>query len=466
MAMANYSIVRETFREGIAAVLKIWIAVLLIVGCVASGSAYGASFYRVDRPELDGTVLLVADLYDTHEPQVVLGRQNGVHMVRDGQAQQIVSDLPGSVTALAAGDLTGDFRPELLVGTDNAGAFYIYELWNGKWQRAGRARYLWEPISLLAVHDINNDGWGDVLALNRKGEAEIFLSWEGELYSFWRASGVKHFQAADVDQDGVLEIIFTRTAGHVGILKWRDQQLEVLWENFPWGTIESLVVLDDQPSPEWIVVTSQKMLYGWRWQNGRVVDTRHFHAPELGEFLTYIPGAGILSFARSRGASLFQLQTSGLRELWHVPDVWGEQVYPLQDSYLVRDSGYNYYLLAPSDGRWQVLRNGEDITEDFELVFQDGRAFAHVHKAQRSLGLSLFGTNPLYITGRSGFVKVALGEMRAERDGLVFPLPAAPFSVDGAVYVPVEVFQLVGWVVEVDRARQQVRFTHPWGWWY
>ena len=186
---------------------------------------------------------------------------------------QIVSDLSSSVTALAVGDLTGDFRPELLVGTDNAGAFYVYELRGGKWQRAGRARYLWEPVTYLAVHDINNDGWGDVLALNRSGHAEVFLSWEGELYSFWRASGVKHFLAADVDQDGIVEMVFTTEAGNVGVLKWSDQQLETLWENYPWGTIESLVVLEDRAAPEWIVVTSRKMLYGWRWQDGNVVST-------------------------------------------------------------------------------------------------------------------------------------------------------------------------------------------------
>ncbi|HHT72583.1 MAG TPA: VCBS repeat-containing protein [Firmicutes bacterium] len=446
--------------------LKTCIALLLIVVSMGSSWAHGASYYRVDRPELDGTVLLVADLYDTQEPQVVLGRHSGVHIVADGEGRQIIGDLPGTVTALAAGDLTGDFRPELLVGTDNAGAFYIYEHRDGKWLRVGRARYLWEPISYLAVHDINNDGWGDVLALNRLGEAEVFLSWEGELYSFWRASGVRHFRAADIDQDGVDEIIFTRAQGHIGILKWTDQQLEILWENYPWGTIESFFVVEDGPMPEWVVVTSQKMLYGWRWQNGQVSSTRHFHAPLLGEFLTYIPGAGVLSFARSRGASMLQVQAGGVQELWNVPDVWGEQVYPLQDSFLVRDSSYNYFLLAPSDGRWQVFRGEENITDEFELVWQDGLMFTEVGRAATSLGLSLFGTDPLYIIGNNGFVRTALGDAGAVRDGLTFPLPGAPFSADDSLYVPVEVFNLVGYRVDVDQARQQVRFMPHWGWWY
>lgn len=448
--------------------LKTCIAVLVILGCLGGSVAQGADmYYRVDRPELEGTVLLVADLFDTQEPIVVLGRRNGVSVVRDGEEQQIVKDLPGSVTALAAGDLTGDFRPELLVGTDNAGAFYVYELRSGRWERSGLARYMWEPVSYLAVHDINNDGWGDVLALNREGQAEVFLSWQGELYSFWRASGVKHFRAADIDQDGVDEIIFTRSAGHIGILKWRDQQLETLWENYPWGTIESFFVVEDASIPEWIVVTSQKMLYGWRWQNGQVVSTRHLHAPLLGELLTYVPGTGILSFAKSRGASLFQLRANGVQEVWNVPDVWGEQVYPVNDdSFLVRDSDFTYFLLAPSDGRWRIYCNQEDVTAEMELVVEDGVMFVDVRQAADCLGLSLFGTNPLYIIGRRGFVKVSLGETGAERDGLVFPLAAAPFSTGEATYVPLDVFSLAGLDVEVDRARQQVRFFERWGWWY
>lgn len=446
--------------------------VFLLIICVFGsllagfGSAQAENYVRVDQPELDGAVLLVADLLDVEEPQVILGRKNQVHIVVDGEERELIKDLPGNVTSLAVGDLTGDFRPELLVGTDNAGAFYVYESQGGKWQRSGRARYLWEPVTKLAVHDLNNDGWGDVIALNRQGDAEVYLSWEGELYSFWRSSGVKHFMAADIDQDGVDEILYTGVSGQVAILKWDDQQLVTLWENYPWGTIESLVVINEGSRLEWIVVTSQKMLYGWRWQNGEVVSTRHFHAPELGEMLTYIPGTGLLSFSRSRGASMFTLQSSSVRELWNVPGVSGEQVYPFFDSFLVRDSNNAYYLLNPSDGRWKVFLGREEIGERLELFTHEGTVFAELKNAASSLGLSLFGEEPWYIIGRSGFVKVELGRGLAERDGLAFPLSAAPFIDQGKLFVPVDVFNLVGLSVEVDRARGQVRFEHKWGWWY
>ena len=85
---------------------------------------------------------------------------------------------------------------------------------------------------MLAVHDINDDGWGDVLVLNETGDAEIYLSWEGELYRFWRSADIKHFTAADIDGDGVVEILFTSRQGQVAVLKWEDQQLVTIWENY------------------------------------------------------------------------------------------------------------------------------------------------------------------------------------------------------------------------------------------
>ena len=125
------------------------------------------------------------------------------------------------------------------------------------------------------------------MALNRSGHAEVFLSWEGAL-QFLAASGVKHFLAADADQDGIVEMVFTTEAGN-GVLKWSDQQLETPGKT-TWGGRLSLVVLEDRAKPEWIVVTSRKMLYGWRWQDGNVVSTR-LHVPELVSS-TYIPGKG------------------------------------------------------------------------------------------------------------------------------------------------------------------------------
>lgn len=447
-------------------------AVLILFFCLISGlvfwqrEASADTYVRVDRPELNGAVLLVADLMDIGEPQVILGRQNAVYIVHEDEVQELAGDLPGHVTALAAGDLTGDFRPELLVGTDNAGAFYIYERQGGLWNRSGRARYLWEPVQMLAVHDINDDGWGDVLVLNETGDAEIYLSWEGELYRFWRSADIKHFTAADIDGDGVVEILFTSRQGQVAVLKWEDQQLVTIWENYPWGTIESLVVIDEGSTPEWIVVTSQKMLYGWRWQNDTVATTRHFHAPELGELLTYIPGTGLLSFSPSRGASMFALQSSGVRELWNVPDVTGEQVYPFFESFLVRDEHNEYFLLQPSDGRWQIFLDEQDITDELKLSARNGQFFVELTSAARGFGLSLFGSEPWYIIGPNGFISVNVGERFIERDNLRFPLSAEAFLEGEELHVPLEIFNYLGWTVEVDRSRQQIRFVRRWGWWY
>ena len=139
-----------------------------------------------------------------------------------------------------------------------------------------------------------------------------------ELYRFWESPAgkrVSDLAVSDIDGDGLPEVIFTLDSGYVGILKWEDQELVSLWENYPWGLIDSLVVLEDRTPPEWLVVTNQKMVYSWRWSSGEVVLNRHFYAPELGETVLYVPDAGLLSFSRETGASLYSLQSSSVKEL-------------------------------------------------------------------------------------------------------------------------------------------------------
>ena len=64
-------------------------AVLILFFCLISGlvfwqrEASADTYVRVDRPELNGAVLLVADLMDIGEPQVILGRQNGLYRARN-----------------------------------------------------------------------------------------------------------------------------------------------------------------------------------------------------------------------------------------------------------------------------------------------------------------------------------------------------------------------------------------------
>ena len=68
-------------------------AVLILFFCLISGlvfwqrEASADTYVRVDRPELNGAVLLVADLMDIGEPQVILGRQNAVYIVHEDEGR-------------------------------------------------------------------------------------------------------------------------------------------------------------------------------------------------------------------------------------------------------------------------------------------------------------------------------------------------------------------------------------------
>ena len=163
---------------------------------------------------------------------------------------------------------------------------------------------------------------------------------------------------------------------------------------------------------------------------------------------------------------MFALQSSGVRELWNVPDVTGEQVYPFFESFLVRDEHNEYFLLQPSDGRWQIFLDEQDITDELKLSARDGQFFVELTSAARGFGLSLFGSEPWYIIGPNGFISVNVGERFIERDNLRFPLSAEAFLEGEELHVPLEIFNYLGWTVEVDRSRQQIRFARRWGWWY
>ena len=160
------------------------------------------------------------------------------------------------------------------------------------------------------MHDFNGDGWGDVVALTDKGEAFVYLSREGNLFPLWKSPAGEYvvgFEVLDVDQNGYPDLIIALRSGYVAVLTWGEEEFVTLWENYPWGAVESLVIIPHATSPEWLVVTSQKMLYAWRWQNGEVTTSRKFEAQALGEHLFYIPQEGLLSLSGATGISLFDL---------------------------------------------------------------------------------------------------------------------------------------------------------------
>lgn len=446
---------------------EIFLLILVTFFC-STAIASAAPYIVVDEPELSGAVVLFGDLFQANRLERIIGQGPGVYLVDNEAKKELIKSLPGRVTALAMGDLTGNSQNDLVVGTDGAGALYYYTLNGDRWERGDEPYYLWDAIRHLEVHDLNNDGWSDVVALTDGGEVTIFLCWEGKLYPFWRSPAgevVSNLQVFDINQDGQIDVVYALRSGYVAILTWDEQEFISFWENYSWGSIDDLLIIADQNAPEWLVITSQKMLYGWRWRNGEVVSSRHFHAAELGEHLFYIPEHGLLSFSQKTGLSLFELQSSAVKELWRLPGVYGREVFYVDSQFFFRDGDYNYYRLAPDSGEWTVLLAGRDITGSVDVLESDGEPFLNLSETAELIGFSVYQIGDWYFLKDNNYLRVGLTSGRIEYNGLVLPYTGRLLEKDGQPYGGSEFFPLFGWAFSVDSARRKLTIDRNWSWW-
>ena len=437
---------------------------LLIVPITALASPY----IVVDEPALKGAIILIADLYNRGETTCLVAQGSSIYLVENGTKTEIINNISGQISAMAVGDLTGDLKNNLIVGTANAGALYVYQEQNGHWVRVGQPLYMWDTIQKLEVHDFNNDGWGDLLILTGQKEAQILLSWEGKLYPFWKTGSdqrVIDWQVVDVNQDGFDDLIYIVQSGYIGILTWDDQEFVSLWENYPWGQMESLIVLPQQRSPEWIAVTSQKMLYGWRWQDGEVVLSRHFHAADLGESIFHVPGQGLLSFSKKTGASLFELKSGSISENWRVPGVFATKAFYHDGTYFFSDAALNHYRLVPGNGQWRIFVNNEEITDLVQTREYNGQLYYNLQELGSVLGFTVISGGDWHFLKDGHYLTIEPGTDYVKTAGLKIPITGSIHSWEGAPYVTGDLLPIMGWSIELDRARQQIWLYPNWGWW-
>lgn len=448
--------------------LRIKSPFLFLVLILLPNMVQASPYIVVDEPDLEGTVVLFADLFSQGETNCLVAKGSTVSLLKNGFKTELINDIVGQISALAVGDVTGNLRNDLIIGTTNAGALYFYKEQNGYWVREGQPLYLWDTIQKIEIHDFNNDGWGDVVVLTGQGEAQIFLSWEGKLYPFWKSrpnQKITDWQVLDVDQDGLVDLIYVVQAGQVGVLSWDDQEFVTLWENYPWGHIDSLVVLPHQNNPEWLVITSQKILYGWRWREGEVVSSRHFHGAELGERVFYIPEQGLLSSSKKTGISLFELKSSGISELWRVPGVFANQAFHEDGGYLFRDETFNYYRLAQGDDSWRIFVNDQDRTDVVQVLEYEDKLYYNLQELGTELGFLVLTGNYWHFLKQGQYLSIEAGADVVQVDGLNIPIASPIVEWNGAPYAAAELLPLFGWSVEIDQARQQILLYPNWGWW-
>ena len=427
-----------------------------------------STYIAVDVPELQNAVVAVGDLYGKGEQSLIFGEGHNVSVLEEGSTSPLIGGVSGRVSAIALGDVNGDLRNEIVVGTDSGGALSVYADKNGTWERQGQPHYLWDTIRSLEIHDFNSDGWGDVLVVTAKGEASILISLEGMLYPSWKSKegqAVAGAQVIDADHDGYPELLYALRSGYIALVKWDNAEFTVLWENYPWGSVESLVVIAHQNSPEWLVVTSQKMLYGWRFRSGEVVSTRLFEANELGEYLFYVPGEGLLSFSMKTGISLFELESSAVAEKWRVSGLFGDQAFYHGGNFYFRDASNAYHQLVQGSAKWRVFLQDQEVTESLEVLNRDGELFYCLDDLAERLGLIEASGSGWHYSYDGHQIELDLDGGVVRYDGLTIPMKSPLLEVAGRPYVPAEVFPLFGWRVELDPSRQHVVILQNWGWW-
>jgi len=159
------------------------------------------------------------------------------------------------------GDLEGDGRPELLVGTANAN-LCCYELPPGlkpklRW-RFDRVPHGTREGMLL---DLDGDGRLEILVANKYGSVQIFSADGRFIAASYSELGDVEFDCADLDGDGRFEIVNGSSTGVLKVVEFRGS-IEWEFNNYGYGVAEVRAVdVDGDGALEVVVASETGYLY-------------------------------------------------------------------------------------------------------------------------------------------------------------------------------------------------------------
>ncbi|MGQ4388534.1 FG-GAP repeat domain-containing protein [Streptomyces sp. SAS_270] len=144
--------------------------------------------------------------------------------VPDSAYKRLSQDWSGYDTLLAAGDQTGDGRPDLLARDAATGNIYLYAH-NGTdgFKARVKIRSAWTGYKrVIGAGDLNGDGFGDVLALDRSGELWRYngtgtgtLKDRVRVFSDWGGSYKDVIGAGDLNGDGKNDLVSRDTSDNL-----------------------------------------------------------------------------------------------------------------------------------------------------------------------------------------------------------------------------------------------------------
>lgn len=429
-----------------------------------------ADYLLYELAYLDNSILAVADVLDTGRDQIIAGNGSEVRIYDQGQVQELISGFSGTVTAIAVGDLTGDFRPEILIGTDK-GSYYVYQRIQGQWHQIVEQRYLWAPVTYLEVCDLTGNGWGDVIVRTSRGEAFIYLAWDGQLSLFWRSQpneAVKFIIAADLTGSGSDDVVIARSSGYVGVMSWQEGQLDLIWQNYPWGTIDCLDVVQLQSGrlPEIMVLTGQNIFYTWRWDGDTFVTQRHFPYELDGHAVKFVPGIGLINLSTASGITVYNVGSSSLNQTNSLPLFDVRNLVVVNEAVLVQENSGKYYRLQEVDREEiEIYVNNKRSSNPPELLIYDGRIYLDVDGLASMLDLIRFGNDRIFLVQGLHYFIIDLSEKVVLWKNTPLPVTDSILTDNGKVYVPLSLISLLGYEFEFEYSINELHIKRSWGWW-
>jgi len=446
---------------------------LLISLCIIASCSLTvqAGYLLEEQPYLHNSVIAVAQVLNNGSDQIISGLGDEVRVYDQDQLVATITGFAGNVTAIAAGDLTGDFRPEILIGTDNFN-FYAYQNIQGIWRQTMEKRYLWSAVADLKVVDITGDGWGDVVVRTERGEAFIYLNWGGELDLFWRSqpnTNVRYVCVGDLDGAGGAEVVYAYNSGYVGTLGWVDGQLELLWQNYPWGTIDSVFIAQFQSGelPELVVVTGQNIFYAWKYAGGNLTTVRHFPVEFDGRVIKFIPQLGIVNMSGRTGLTTYAVGSSALRPIDFLPLFNVRDLVAVDDGFLIQETDGTYYRLHQVDpDEIEIVYHKKTLTGSLDVKLHNGRMFLDLDGLASLLGLIRFGSQRIFLISGLNYMVINPSEGMVAWRNTVLPLMENVLVEDRKFYLPLSLLPVLGYETEYDYGAHRLKIERSWGWWW
>ncbi len=423
-----------------------------------------------ELPHLDGGVVIVGSVYNTGTQQLIVGKGNQVSIYDGNQTIGTITGFSGNVTALAVGDMNGNFRQEILIGTDDFNV-HIYQLVQDEWKEIGVKRYFWAPIASILVADITGNGWGDMIVTNARGDAYIYLSWEGKLDIFWRSppnEPVKYVLSHDLTGNKACEVVLAHQSGSVEVIGWQDEKLRTLWQGYPWGTIESMVIapLAENDKVQLIVTTDQNMFYSWLWDGITFTPINHFNQNLAGIITEFHPDFGLVALSSKSGITTYSMGYNALQESYSIHLAGITRVIIWNGTLMVNGASGKYYKLQSINPEYiEVYFEEKQIESEIDFILEEGRLYASFEDISKALGWLGFRTKDrIYFV--KGLNYLVLDKVKGHITWHNVSLPVDPLiSKNGRFYLSLNSLSILGYQAQLDCLNNRLDLTQQWGWW-